>query len=114
MIKDYIRAVPLTLRDAATLTGAFQAINVGGLPEACFYLRIVNDSDVAVYISYDGTVSHEYIVNGKDLDINFQTNGQPSNHRALVKQGSIISVKSATGAAGTGLIALVGYYQPKN
>lgn len=110
-LKNSVKAVPLSVFDASTLTTSFQPLNVGGLSNSCFFIRINNDSTEGVLISYDGIVSHEFLAAGEVLNLQSQTNSGPVNKAAYMAQGTVIYVKEA-GTVGTGDIYLSGYYQP--
>jgi len=107
--KNSVLPIGLTTFDSSGLTGAYQAINAAGLPNPCFFIRIVNDSDADVTLSYDGTNNHDFLAAGQVLEINAQSNHRQSTGAANFAQGTRVSV---TGSAGTGLIYLSGYYQP--
>lgn len=107
-MKDFVRAIPMATFDSATLTGAYDPIWATGLPEACFLIRVINLSNVAVGVSYDGVNTHEYLGAAERYDINFQTNSQPNNKVALLAKGSNVCL---IGQAGQGDIYFIGYYQ---
>lgn len=109
-VKNKILAIPLTSIDSSTFTGAYQVINTNGLPNACFLIRIINDSSVDITISYDGTTDNDYIRTNETLQLPLQSNAQPNNFIALIAAGTKIYVKSS---AGTGLVYISGYYQPQ-
>ena len=109
MSKNSIQAITLTSLDSATLAGAYKAINGTGTTEACLLVRIINDSDTDVLISFDGTTDHDYVRTGSVLELNLQTNSQVNNLVAKLGKGTVVYAKSA---AGTGNIYLAGYYQP--
>lgn len=108
-VRNFILTVPLTTINSATIGGAYQPINVGGLLFACFALHITNASNADVIVSFNGTTDHEYIPAGKDIFINGQTNAQPQNNVAQFRQGMVVYVR---GVAGVGFVTLAGYYQP--
>lgn len=110
--KNTVFAVPLSTFSSASVSGSYQVVNTGGLPNACFFLRIVNDSTKAVTVSYDGTNDHEYIpanTVSAPLEVNAETNAQPKSVIALFPIGFTVWIK---GTAGTGTISVSGYYQP--
>lgn len=111
MVKNIVQAVGLTVIDSATFTGAYQAINPNGLEEACFFLRIINDSTVDVTVSYDGVIDHDYVQTTEIFELPAQTNSQPNNFVANFKKGQVVYVKAA---AGVGFVMLAGYYQPRS
>jgi len=108
--RNSVNAVALSSINSTAFNGAYQAINAAGLPNACFMIRIVNNSTVIITISYDGTTDNDFIPIGGYLQLNFQTNGQPNNFIANMKAKTIVYVK---GVAGTGLVYLAGYYSPQ-
>ena len=110
-VQNNIRAIPLTTFNAAGLLAGFQAVNgPNGLDEPCIILRINNASNVTITISYDGVTDHEYLTANEVMQIEAQTNSQPSNYVCNFKKGTIVYVR---GIAGVGTIALSGYYSPK-
>lgn len=110
MAKNSMLAIEMESIDSATFTGNYQAINVGGLTEPCSIIRIINDSDRDIVVSYDGVLDNDFVGNGDHMDLNFQTNSQPNNKVAKMAQGTVVYVAGLAG--GTGLIYLAGYYQP--
>lgn len=107
-VKNYVQAIPMTTFNSAGL-GAYQVMNVGGLSEPCFLIRIINDSNTDAIFSFDGINDNDVVVANTTSEYNFQTNSQPKNYIALMKQGTIYYIR---GAAGVGNIYLVGFFQP--
>lgn len=108
-VRNSVSAITLTSIDSATFTGAYQLINTNGLAQACFLLRLVNNSDRIVTISYNGTTDNDIIPIGAHFELNPQSNAQPNNFTCLFAKGQKVYAKGAAG--GTGLIYLAGYYQ---
>lgn len=108
-VKNSIQAIELTSIDSATFTGAYQAINASGLDNSCFMIRIINNSNRDITISYDGTNDHDFVQDTLSLQVNFQTNAQPNTNIANIRKGTIVYVKGTAG--GTGLVYLAAYYQ---
>lgn len=108
MAKNFVYPIPMTSIDSAIFTGSYQLINTGGTPHACFLLKVVNNSNKLVTISWDGINDHDVAPATSIYVYDYQTNKQPTNDVALVPKGTTIYVK---GAAGVGLVYLVGYYQ---
>jgi hypothetical protein len=106
--RNFIQAIELTSIDSATFTGNLQVLNPNGLDEACSIIRIINNSDRAITVSYDGVTEHDFVRAGSSLDLNLQTNSVPSGYISRMRQGTVISVAGLAG--GTGLIYLAGYY----
>lgn len=104
--------IPLILSSLdATKIGAGTWSTFDPLTGACFWLRIINNSDTDVFISYNGSDRHEYIKAGDSIECNFQTNSSPSNKVAKVKKGTIIYVQGSPAQGGD--IYLAGYYNDK-
>ncbi len=108
-VRNSVSAIPIASIDSATFTGAYQLVNGTGLAQACFLLRIVNNSDRIVTISYDGVTDNDIIPNATHFELNPQSNSQPNNFTCLFSKGQKIYVKGLAG--GTGLVYLAGYYQ---
>ena len=108
MAQNFIRACVLKTIDASTFTGAFKAINPLGFEGACAIMRIINDSNVALIISYDGVNEHDYIRAASELQITFQDANLPNGDTALVKKRTIVYAKSGVGV---GYVSVAGYYQ---
>lgn len=89
------------------MLGTFQVVNAAGLPFPCFFVRIVNASNQAITVSYDGVTDQEYIAANTSLDLPLQSNAQPNNKVCLIPAFTEIFVR---GTAGVGTIALSGYY----
>ena len=110
-VKNSVLPIPLTSIDSSTFSGAFQLLSgAAGITNPVFYLKIVNNSNVGVTVSYDGTNNHDFVRAGSDALINFQANNQPTNNNALLPKATKVYVK---GAAGAGLVYLSGWYQPQ-
>lgn len=107
-LKNALYPIPLTSIDSSTFTGSYQVVNTNGLPNPCFLIRIINNSDKDITVSYDGTNDHEFVPTKTSLQLPLQSNAQPTNWVSLIAQGTKIYVK---GSVGTGLVYLVGYYQ---
>jgi len=107
-VNSMVKAVRLSGFNAAGLTGGYDVIDAAGFSEACFLIRITNNSNVDVGVSYDGVNTHDFIPNGDRIDINFQTNSQPSGKVALMAKGTKVYL---VGDPGVGFIWLAGYYQ---
>lgn len=108
-VKNAVKAVEMFFISSAIIeSDEYTAINSGGLPSACFLLRIVNDSDQGVLVSYDGVTDHDFVPQDKTLQLPFQSNSQPNNNVALIPKGTVVYVK---GTAGDGDIYVAAYYQ---
>ena len=108
MAQNTVKALELSTLNATALTTSYQAINGTGFLYPVFYMRIVNDSNQDITISYDGTTDHEYVPSGDTFNFPSQSNAQPNSGVSLWSARTVVYVKA--GAAGTGTIALSGYY----
>lgn len=106
-MRNVIKANLLYSKDSATLTGSFAKFNSVGFEGPVAILRIVNDSNKPVIISYDGVYNNDYIMSETTLLLNFQSNAGPNNYVALLSNNSYVWIK---GTAGTGLIYMAAYY----
>ncbi len=108
-VKNTVNAVEMFFIASGVIeSDEYTAINSGGLPFACFLLRIINDSDEGVLVSYDGVTDHDFVSQNQTLQIPFQANSQPNNHVALIPKGTTVYVK---GTAGDGDVYVAAYYQ---
>jgi hypothetical protein len=101
-----VLAVPLL---GGAVTASYAALNPLGLPNACFLLRIINNSTDPITISYDGITDHDSLPGSTYLQLNAQANSQPNNFIANFPSGFTVYVKG-TGSSGNAYVA--GYYQP--
>lgn len=112
--KNYITPLFLDFLEAADLTaGAWLPFEVNGIEGPCFTLRVTNDSEINVLLSYDGITAHEFLADYTKIDVLFQTNASPSGDVSKVKTGTVIYLKSELNAKlppPAGYIYLAGYY----
>ena len=104
-----VQAIPLTAVDSTALTDDYQPINVDGLPNPCFFLRITNGGTTAATISYDGTTDNEMVLAGSSFNLPTPINTLPSSRGAQWATGTVVYVKGSAGDSGS--ISLSGYYQ---
>ena len=107
MSKNFIVPVPLATFNSTGLSGTYQL--AATLASPVLILRIVNNSGVAVTVSYDGTNDHDVIQTLATLQLNIQANAGATNFSAWLRQGTQIYVKGPS--ASTGLIYIAGYSQ---
>jgi hypothetical protein len=110
-VKNSVQPIALSSIDSATLLANYQLLSVAaGIPNPVFYVKIVNNSNTPVTVSYDGTNDHDFVRAGTDAQLNFQANNQPTNQNALLPAFTKVYVK---GSAGVGLIYLSAWFQPQ-
>lgn len=100
---------PFVLKNilSSSITTSYAPINTDGFIQAPFFIRIINASNMAITVSYNGVDDNEYIPANGVFELPSQANAQPGAHVALFPKGTIVYVK---GTAGTGTIYLSGYY----
>lgn len=107
MFKNAVAAITAIPFNAAGLLPAFQALNPNGLEQPCFLLRIINDSDTPILVSYDGVNPADHVRADSDLQIDLR---KDTNDNECFRKGTIVYVGAT--APGIGAITLVGYYRP--
>jgi len=112
MPKNTMVAIEATLYDAAILTAPYQLIAT--LPHSVSILRIINDSDHTILISYDGDNPYDCVITEETLQIPAQANSQPQASVANFPAGTKIWAAVLDDAeAPIGTIVVTGYYQPQ-
>jgi hypothetical protein len=106
-MKNSIKVDTLASFNSTGLTGSLKIVNAAGFAGPVAILRIINDCNKAITISYDGSTNHDYLAAGATLHLNIQNNAAPNNYVAMLKKGSSVYV---SGAAGTGYIYIAAYY----
>lgn len=107
-VKNVVQPIEVQTIDSGSVGASYTAINSSGIEEPIFLIRITNDSNQAITISYDGSTDHDYILAGDSVLYNFQTNARPYTGMAALNIGTVVYVK---GTSGTGTIAIAGWYQ---
>lgn len=102
-----VRAIPLSSFDTNSLTGNYDML-CDGLDEACFLLRITNNSNRNVTISYDGSTDQDFSLISSIIECNAQSNSLPPSYVAVFQKGQKVYIKGTAG--GTGYIYMAGYY----
>ena len=74
-------------------------------------LRIINESNENVIISYDGVNAHDVVLADTTIQLPFGALGFSNNNSCAMAANTNIYV---TGSAGMGNIIFVAYYQPSN
>jgi len=96
--------------DSASLDGTPQLAATLTFPSRL--LRILNESNVNVLISYDGVHANDTVLAGKEVNLYFGALGQAGNFSAAMAAHTNIYVIGAAGMGNTGSIVFVSYYQP--
>ena len=110
-VKNKILTIPLGSFASNSMSGTYQPVFSGnGIPNACFSLRVINNSTQDVTISFDGTNDSDYVIKATSQNIPAIYALLPNTLSAQFAQGTQVYVK---GTAGTGTIYISGYYQPQ-
>lgn len=112
MARNTIVPITRVTFDSSTLTTSYQAINGTGFSQPLIVLRIVNNSNRDIDISFDGVNDHDFLEDAGVFQLGSQSNALPPSNIALFSKNTRIYFKAAS--AGTGNIYLVGYYQPRS
>lgn len=110
MAKSSVKALPLLVINTNTLASPLWVVVPGGpTTNPVFMMRISNNSDRDVLVSFDGVTAFDASRSETDMILNFQTNAQPSGYVAQLAAGTRFYVLGAAG--GTGVITFALYYQ---
>lgn len=114
MAHSKVLAISVESFDVVAITANFQLLSgASGIPESIFLIRIVNNSNIPVIISYDGVNNHDVIRAASELQIPFQSNNSPNGYIAHLAKFTKVYIKEVTAAVGAGSVYLCGYYQDK-
>jgi hypothetical protein len=91
----------------APFSGAWQLLYTG-FAKPIFMIRIINDSDTSLLVSYDGATINDLVPTTETIQIYFQANAQQNFISADMSQGQKVWVRSL-GAGGSGVVACTGY-----
>lgn len=109
--KNKVLANTFTYFDATLLAVTFR-ICEPGLPHPIELLKIINTSDVDVFISYDGVYPNDIVMAHDQFDLYLQTNARSKSHVALMEKGMKVYVAWVTNPGKGGYIYVISYYQP--
>ena len=85
--------------DATSLTTSYQELNTTSYQYPVNYLRIINNSNKSIWVSYDGTNSQDFVALNSSVPMKFLENGLPRFLKIYVKGVG----------AGVGTIAVAAY-----
>ena len=104
-----VQAIPLTTISSAILQAlVYTPINGLGLPNPCFLVRVINNSNQSITISFGGETDSDIVPANSTLDIATPINTLQNSLGAQFSKGTIIY---ARGTAGVGSIGVAGYFQ---
>lgn len=105
-----VKAMPLAIFNANSLSSTLKPIASSGFAGQATLIKIQNDCDKDIGVSYDGITVHETVLSGGDpLVINLTGSATGDEYKAIFKKGTKIHI-SAT-EAGTGYIYMSVMYQ---
>ena len=107
MAQNSVKSFVLSSVLSSTVTALYAPLNGTGFIQAPFFIRIINASNMAITLSYNGDDDNEFIPANSVFELSSQTNAQPNANVALFPKNTIVYIK---GTAGTGTIYLSGYY----
>ncbi len=107
MAQNSVKPLLLSSLASASVIGTYLPVNGIGFAHPPFLVRIINASNAAVTISYNGIDDHDFLPANSVLPLPTQTNSQPNAQIALFSKNTVVYVK---GAAGAGTIYVAGYY----
>lgn len=62
---NLVKTMVLASKNANTLTGGYDVLSTDGFPPRVFSIKLVNNSDRDLEISYDGINSHDFVKTGE-------------------------------------------------
>jgi hypothetical protein len=109
ILQNSVRPIEAIFFLGSDLDNVYTSVNrVLGMP--CFYIRIVNDTNCAIDISFNGDDDHDLLIAGKSLQLYGQTNNQlPGNVANFSWDTFLYFRKGQFQAAPAGLIVITGY-----
>ena len=113
------QCIEMAIFDTSSGTGSFIPLNDSssytiytgdGFEDDIKIMKVYNDSDVGVIVSYDGITNHDYWPPGATIIIDLQTNhADNSAYGAGTLYGRKGQVIWGSNAAGTGNVYISGY-----
>ena len=103
--KNFVYPITMATYDSSNLTTSYATMNSTGNALPLVILKIVNNSNQDVTISFDGTTDHDFVPAGGFSLYDYQANTVES--MAMLRIGTVIYGKGA--AAGSGNVYIVGY-----
>lgn len=108
-IANTVAAIKQVTVDADILTENY-SVAYKDLPRPIYMLRIVNDSNKGIYISYDGFTDNDFIPADTTMQLPFHTSRGPGSKGVQLAKGTNIYIKKEDGKKGKGIIHISGYY----
>jgi len=102
------RITPMELQfvDVSTIiAGAYASLSA--IEGALSFVRVTNDSNTNVFISFDGIEDHIYVKAGDSVPYPYQNSSAPMNNVSKLPKNTIPRVR---GTAGVGYVYISGWY----
>ncbi len=99
--------IPRLVFDTSSLTTGYQTMDADGLANEVQIFKMINDSTVAVDVSFDGLVDHEYIPAGGAFILDLTANAE--GDLSAFSLATQIFLKGS--GAGVGNVYAIGYSQ---
>jgi hypothetical protein len=110
-MQGQVRLYPEPLRSiaAGSISGSYNTIG-SGFAHPIYIIHLVNDTDVALVFSFDGTTDHLYLPSSGFLVLDITTNRAGSSAGLYFSVGQRIWVAEAVGAPTTGIVTLSAFF----
>jgi len=109
--KDSIKHMEIWTFDHASLNGGFKIIDVDGFEGPLSSLRVTNDVDVNVMISFDGIYDHDFIQLHDRIEIMPPICSRSSNKKCLFRKGTKVYARLVDNQPKGGQLVVQGFYQ---
>jgi len=107
MAQNSVKPLLLSSLASASVIATYLPVNGLGFAKPPFFIRIINASNTAVTVSYNGIDDHDFVPANGVFELPSQANSQPNAQVALFPKNTVVYVK---GTAGVGTIYVSGYY----
>lgn len=95
--------------DASGLTTGYQTMAAAGWANAPIAIKIVNNSDMDVDVSFDGSTDHDFVATSSACVWDLRTNAYED--KAALAEATQVYLKAS--GAGTGNVYAIAIYQEK-
>ena len=110
MASNFIKSIEIQSIDVSTILAETWSEIGNPLEGALSYIKITNDSNTDIIISFDNSAAKEdnlYILADTSREIYFQSNSVPTNYTSKLRKHSVAYIR---GTAGVGNVYLEGFY----
>lgn len=107
-MKNIVQIMPLAVFNASSLSSTLTPISSSGFAGPAILIRIQNDTDKDIGVSYNGYAVQDCILSKERMEINLSGTATEEEFKALFKKGTQVFVSGESGA--TGYIYMSVYY----